>query len=111
MSEETHGNLPRAVADAIDAANAHDTERFLDAFAPDGSVDDWGRVFTGREAVRGWSDSEFIGVDVRLSDLRVTAAAGGVAVTALVGGRGFNGPSTFTFAVGDAGVERMTITG
>jgi hypothetical protein len=111
MTDENRDSLPRAVADAIDAANAHDTEGFLDSFAPDGSVDDWGRVFTGREAVRGWSDSEFIGVDVTLRDLRVTAVDGGVAVTALVGGRGFNGPSTFTFAVGDAGVERMTITG
>jgi hypothetical protein len=111
MTDENRDGIPRVVADAIDAANAHDTERFLDAFAPDGTVDDWGRVFTGREAVRGWSDSEFIGVDVSLTDLRVTAVDGGVAVTALVGGRGFNGPSTFTFAVGDGGVERMTITG
>ncbi|GAA1445393.1 nuclear transport factor 2 family protein [Leifsonia poae] len=102
--------VPPIVAAAIAAANAHDTDAFLDAFAPGGAVDDWGRVFTGPEAIRGWSDREFIGVDVTLGDLRGDPVDGGVAVTAQVGGRGFNGPSTFTFLVGDAGIERMTIT-
>ncbi|MGJ4844038.1 MULTISPECIES: nuclear transport factor 2 family protein [unclassified Leifsonia] len=110
MTDESREGIPPVVAEAIDAANAHDTERFIDTFAPTGSVDDWGRVFTGREAIRGWSDGEFIGSAVTLDDLQFSAVPDGVAVTALVGGDGFNGPSTFTFLVGSAGIERMTIT-
>lgn len=110
MTDESRDGIPPVVATAIDAANAHDTERFLDTFAPAGAVDDWGRVFAGREAIRGWSDGEFIGSAVTLGDLQFSAVPDGVAVTALVGGEGFNGPSTFTFLVGNGGIERMTIT-
>lgn len=111
MSSLTRDQVPPSVVTAIDSANAGDVDGFLDAFAPDGSVDDWGRVFTGREQVRRWSDAEFIGVNVSLTDLDFTSVDGGVAVRAQVGGDGFTGPSTFTFAVGPDGIERMTITG
>ncbi|WP_431277546.1 nuclear transport factor 2 family protein [Leifsonia poae] len=103
--------VPSSVAAALAAANAHDLDAFLDTFATAGSVDDWGRIFTGREQIRRWSDAEFIGVGVTLSELSYQAVESGVAVSAQVGGGGFNGPSTFTFAVGDGGIDRMTITG
>ena len=41
--------IPEPVASFITAVNDHDEQAFLDAFAPDGTVDDWGRDFTGRE--------------------------------------------------------------
>ncbi|MFF1878774.1 nuclear transport factor 2 family protein [Leifsonia sp. NPDC058230] len=107
---ENH-HVPAAVAAALASANAHDLDGFLDAFATAGSVDDWGRVFTGREQIRRWSDAEFIGVGVTLTDLSYESVDSGVAVSAQVGGDGFNGPSTFTFTVGDDGIQRMTITG
>jgi hypothetical protein len=110
-NDQANDQVPPAVATALAAANAHDLAGFLDAFAPAGSVDDWGRVFTGREQIRRWSDAEFIGVGVTLSDLSYEAVDAGVAVTAQVGGDGFNGPSTFTFTVGGGGIDRMTITG
>jgi hypothetical protein len=44
-------DLPRAVETLIDAANVHDTDRFLACFAPDGLVDDWGREFRGAGAM------------------------------------------------------------
>ena len=59
-------DLPPPVARLIDAANANDTAAFVAALTPDGAVDDWGREFRGPEAVRGWSDAEFIGVRVSL---------------------------------------------
>lgn len=102
--------VPPVVSEALEAANAHDTELFLDAFAASGSVDDWGRTFTGRDAIRGWSDREFIGLGVTLDDLVFVEIPGGVAVRARVGGDGFNGPSTFTFRVVDGLVDRMAIT-
>jgi hypothetical protein len=110
-NDQANDQVPAAVTAALAAANAHDLPAFLDTFAPAGSVDDWGRVFTGREQIRRWSDTEFIGVGVSLSDLSYRVVDAGVAVSAQVGGDGFNGPSTFTFAVGDDGIDRMTITG
>ena len=56
--------LPDAVAALLDAANAHDTDAFLGSFTAGAVVDDWGREFPGAEAIRGWSDAEFIGVQV-----------------------------------------------
>ncbi|MET9480752.1 nuclear transport factor 2 family protein [Streptomyces sp. NPDC006638] len=104
-------SVPAAVQRALDAANSADTEAFLDAFTLDGAVDDWGRVFGGRDAIRGWSDKEFIGVNVRLDVTGVNRSGDRVTVSAVVGGDGFNGPSDFTFVVADDGVSLMRITG
>jgi hypothetical protein len=105
----TPRTLPEPVARLLDAANAHDTEAFLASFTDDGVVDDWGREFAGAEAIRGWSDAEFIGVDVTLAVHEVSSRDDDITVGAEVGGRGFNGPSHFTFTVRDDLVERMTI--
>jgi hypothetical protein len=43
------------------AANAGDTQSFLNSVSADAVVDDWGREFRGHDAIRGWSDREFIG--------------------------------------------------
>ena len=102
-------DLPPPVARLIDAANANDTGAFLAALTPDGVVDDWGREFRGPDAVRGWSDAEFIGVRVSLDVTEVEARDAAVTVTAQVGGDGFNGPSHFTFDVAGDRVSRMTI--
>jgi hypothetical protein len=102
-------DLPPPVARLIDAANANDTDAFLAALTPDGVVDDWGREFRGPDAVRGWSDTEFIGVRVSLDVTEVEERDGAVTVTAQVGGDGFNGPSHFTFDVAGDRVSRMTI--
>jgi hypothetical protein len=102
-------DLPEPVARLIDAANANDTDAFLASFGPDGVVDDWGREFHGRDAIRGWSDHEFIGVNVTLDVIGVEQRDGATTVTAQVGGDGFNGPSHFTFDLQGELVARMTI--
>jgi hypothetical protein len=104
--------LPAPVRAAVDAANAGDVDAFLTCFLQDGMVDDWGRHFRGHEAIRRWSDREFIGVHVSLEVTDVAthhAHAGEVTVLAQVGGDGFNGPSHFTFRTEGDRVERMTI--
>ena len=101
--------LPAHVARLLDAANGHDTDAFLAGFSDDGVVDDWGREFEGSDAIRGWSDEEFIGVDVTLTVTGITSAGDETTVGAEVGGNGFNGPSHFTFKVRDGLVSRMTI--
>jgi hypothetical protein len=101
--------IPAPVAAALAAANANDTEAFLDCFAADGVVDDWGREFRGREEIRGWSDREFIGARVSLEVTEVVQRDDDNVITAQVGGDGFNGPSHFTFRSAGDKLARMTI--
>ena len=103
------GVVPEPIARLLQAANDHDTDAFLAGFTADGVVDDWGREFAGAEAIRGWSDKEFIGVDVTLAVIAVTTEGDTTTVEAQVGGSGFSGPSHFMFAVRDGLVARMTI--
>ncbi|TYL50322.1 nuclear transport factor 2 family protein [Agromyces mariniharenae] len=105
--------LPAPVAEAFDATNVGDLDRFVGAFAEDGVIDDWGREFRGRDEIAGWSRRESIGVNQTFDVTDVRTAGDVVIVAADVGGDGFNGPSTFTFrlAPGGAAIERMTITG
>lgn len=93
----------------MDAANRGDVEGFLDSFTPRGVVDDWGREFAGREAIRGWSDAEFIGKQVSLEVTDVEQDGARTVVTAQVGGSGFTGPSHFTFEADGSFLARMTI--
>jgi hypothetical protein len=103
------GPLPEPVARLLQAANDHDTDAFLAGFTDDGVVDDWGREFAGADAIRRWSDKEFIGVDVTLAVVAVTTDGDTTTVKAQVGSSGFNGASHFIFAVRDEHVARMTI--
>jgi hypothetical protein len=101
--------LPAPVQAVVDATNAGDTTAFLDAFTPDGVVDDWGREFHGREAIRQWSDGENIGAQATWTPTEITTDGEEHVVTATVGGNGFNGPSHFTFRTEGPRVSRMTI--
>jgi hypothetical protein len=104
-------DVPAAVHRAIDAANGGDTEAFLDAFVDgEGAVDDWGRVFRGRDRIREWSDAEFIGQQVSLDVTGVRSEGPTTVVSAQVGGDGFNGPSDFAFEVSGDKVVLMRIT-
>jgi hypothetical protein len=100
---------PEPVARLLKAANEHDTDAFLASFTANGVVDDWGREFTGAEAIQRWSDREFIGVDVALTVTAVTTDGDVTTVTADVGGSGYTGPSHFSFIARDGLVSRMTI--
>jgi hypothetical protein len=102
--------LPEPVARLIAAANAGDTDAFLATFAADGTVNDWGRVFTGHDSIREWSNSEFIGVGVTLEVTAEITTREHTTVTATVGGRGFTGQSHFSFTVADGLVSDMAIT-
>lgn len=101
--------LPEPVARLITAVNSGDTEAFLDTFAPDGTVDDGGRVFTGREEIREWSDAELIGVQATLDVTADITTGEFTTITAEVGGEGFTGTSQFSFTVQDDLVQQMTV--
>ena len=105
----TPDSTPAPVTRLLNAANANDTERFLAAFAEGGVVDDWGREFVGTNAIRGWSDREFIGKNVSLEVRSIERDGEATVVTAEVGGDGFNGPSRFSFLIDGDRLSRMTI--
>lgn len=101
-------HVPAPVQAVLDAVEAGDRRAFLAAFSPAGTVDDWGRRFTG-EKIAEWSDAEFIGKNVTLTVDDVEVEGAQVVVRAQVGGNGFNGPSTFTFTMYDDVLSEMTI--
>ena len=101
--------LPGPVQAAVDAANRGDVEAFLGVFGGAGVVDDWGREFAGRNAIRRWSDAEFIGKHVTLAIIGVEHDGARIVVAAEVGGNGFNGPSHFGFDLDGPKITRMTI--
>lgn len=102
--------VPTPVERLINAANQGDSDAFVAAFGSDGVVDDWCREFRGPAAIRGWSDQEFIGVNVSLTVLDTTIGGSTVTVTAQVGGNGYTGPSHFRFSLRGDRVARMAIT-
>jgi len=103
-------SLPAPVARAIDAVNAGDTDAFLSEFARDGWIDDNGRRFVGRDEMRAWSDRELIGANSRFDVTGSKATNGGVAVDIEVASDGFNGYSSFAFAVEGEALRSMAIT-
>lgn len=105
MTEHT---IPEPVASFLDAVNRHD-DAFLDAFAPAGVVDDWGRTFTGREQIKTWSDKEFIGSRGVLIVEEVTTDGDEIVVTGDWRSNHANGRSRFTFHTNGNTIEKMTI--
>ena len=95
----------------IAATNAEDTEAFLDAFADDGVVDDWGREFVGRDQIAGWNARENMGVHSRIEVIGVREIPGGIELAIQVTGEGYNGGGAFRFEQDGSHVRRMTITG
>ena len=95
----------------LDAVRRGDGPGLAELFGARGAVDDWGRVFTGRDEVRGWSDREFLGLDGRLT-VRHTSAAGTVLVVDITTTGGYNGPARLAFALADDGehIDRMLMT-
>jgi ketosteroid isomerase-like protein len=106
MTEQT---IPEPVAAFIEAVNRHDESAFLDAFTEGGAVDDWGRVFTGREQIKGWSDNEFIGAQGTLAVEEVEAAGASVTVIGDWRSTHANGRSKFVFDIDGDRLAKMTI--
>jgi len=103
--------LPAVIDRLLVAVNRGDVDAFLAFFAADGAVDDWGRKFTGAAAIRGWSEREFIGKQVSLKVTGFAQKGDTVSVVTEVGGKGFNGPSRFTFVIDGDKVREMRIAG
>lgn len=106
MSDVT---VPEPVATFIAAVNAGDEQGFLNAFTDTGFVDDWGRVFPDRAAIKKWSDREFLGAKGVLTPEKVTVDGSTVVVIGDWRSTHANGLSEFTFAVDGDKIASMTI--
>ncbi|GGC69085.1 nuclear transport factor 2 family protein [Hoyosella rhizosphaerae] len=106
MTEQT---IPEPVAAFIDAVNIHDEDAFLGAFTPSGAVDDWGRIFTGREEIKAWSDKEFIGARGTLAVEEVDTTGGTITVIGDWRSNHANGRSKFIFETEGDKLAKMTI--
>lgn len=102
-------HIPEPVASFTEKVNDHDEQGFLDAFTPDGVVDDWGREFQGRDAIKRWSDKEFIGARGVLTVQSAEPTGDGVTVVGDWRSNHANGLSSFAFAVQGDQITRMTI--
>jgi len=101
--------IPTPAQAMVDAINAADTEAFVDAFAPDGFVSDWGTVKAGAEGVRAWAGSDAIGAGAQMTVL--SAETEGDTTRIRFGWRSqvFNGESTGIFVVSGDKLASFTI--
>jgi hypothetical protein len=103
--------LEPAIRQMIDATNRGDAVEFLDAFAGDAVLDDWGRTFTGAEEIAGWNARENVGVNSHIDVTGVERDGEAVRVGVAVSGDGYNGGGAMTFVLAGGKIARMTITG
>jgi len=104
-------DLEPAIRQMIDATNSADDQAFLDAFADDATIDDWGRTFTGRDEIAGWNDRENIGVHSHIEATSMDRRGEEIVVGVQVTGDGYNGGGAFTFTLAGERIARMVITG
>ena len=102
-------DTPPAVLRMVEATNAADSAGFVDAFAEDAYLEDWGRTFRGRDGVAQWNASDNIGRQSHFEVRSVRAEGDGYVVTIGVSGGGFNGVSDFYFEVEDDVIRSMVI--
>lgn len=102
--------LPAPIDTLVKAVNDGETEQFLSLFTSDGVVDDWGRRFVGQQAIRAWSDQEFIGAKGTLTVKNVQHANGSVSVAAGWKSKAYSGDSLFVFTIADGKIREMRIT-
>ena len=101
---------PEPIRRFVEATNDGDTEAFLDTFAADASLTDWGRSFHGREQIARWNQSDNIGVNSSLRIVRIAEAQGSYHVRIAVKGNGFNGEGDMIFTLDGDRIASLVIS-
>lgn len=93
------------------AVNAGDTEAFIALFPADGIVEDWGRRFSGRQAILGWSAKELIGANgtLRYGEV-IEQSAGRFSLDTHWASNFFTGDSVFTFVLDGDQIRELKIS-
>jgi hypothetical protein len=105
----TIDELPAPIRTFIEATNRGDSEAFIDAFAEDAYLSDWGRVFHGRSGVASWNVTDNIGKQAHFELVRVREIDGAYGVTLAVSGNGYNGTGEMRFTLSEDRIARLEI--
>ncbi|WP_217183567.1 nuclear transport factor 2 family protein [Streptomyces sp. AC495_CC817] len=101
--------LPGPAQAMVDAINAADTDAFVDVFAPDGFISDWGTVKAGADGIRAWAASDAIGAGARMSVLSAETDGDETRIRFSWSSRVFNGESDGIFVVKGDRLASFTI--
>jgi hypothetical protein len=103
--------LPDPIDRFVEALPRGATKTLLIFSPKDGVVIDSGRRFAGHDAIRGWSDREFIGAHGRMTVKKVEQKKNAVTVRAAWKSNFYNGPARFEFVLDGEQVRELRITG
>jgi hypothetical protein len=93
----------------LQVVNGGDRSGFLQMFAVDGAVVDWGRRFDGVQAIGAWSDREFVGTGGRLALYGEQQRGEQVEFVADWRSSHYSGLARFTFALHQGLVRQLQI--
>ena len=103
--------IPKLLADFAAATNRGDTPAFLDLFAVDGVVDDWGHRFAGHAKIKQWSDAETIGAHGTLTITEVISAdEKQIVADTFWKSEAFTGPGRFRFTLEGDKIRELKIS-
>jgi hypothetical protein len=105
-------SVPAPLQAFIDTTNRGESEAFAAVFTEDALLDDWGRVFHGRDGVASWNRTDNIGkhAHFELVGIEETDDPDQVVATLTVSGEGFNGTGPMTFTFRDGRIARLVIS-
>jgi hypothetical protein len=102
--------LDAAAKAMIDATNRGDSDAVVASFTSDAVLNDWGRLFNGRDEIGRWDRDENTGSHNQIKVTSVAHRGDAVKVGITVSGGGFNGEGTFVFEFEDGLISRLNIT-
>jgi SnoaL-like domain len=102
--------VPPPVDKLVEAINGGDTEAFLAFFSPNGAVEDWGRRFEGRAAIRRWSDKELIGAKGVMTVTKASVRGSKITMDADWKSNFYTGSGRFTFTIEGDKISEMRIS-
>lgn len=108
----TTTDIPAAIRAFVDATNSGDSEAFAAAFTGDAYLNDWGREYRGRDAVREWNRTDNIGVQTHFELIAIGPGPDpdSYVVTLTVTGNGYNGAGAMTFHLRNGLIASLRIS-
>jgi len=103
--------LPDLIHRFVKSVNRGDADGFLSFFPHDGVVDDSGERYMGLDAIRRWSDREFIGAKGKMTVKAVQQNENSISLTADWVSNYYSGPSRFVFVLDGERVRELRISG
>jgi hypothetical protein len=103
--------IPPLIEALRDATNRQDWPAFIALFRDDAVVNDWGSIYQGTAAIKGWSDREMIGAKGTLTITKMISDHSGViAFDTDWKSSFFSGPGRFTVTVKDDKIAELRIS-